>query len=162
MIQSIKETFHRTDGISIVEYVIVFPLFLIILFSILVLCFVLHDRATVDGAVKRGTIYAARCIADPNYEYILEKSGNVPGSTDVSSNVTGFTFTNVGKNIQPYRYITNSTEKNLSQKTEAEIKSIIEATRIPWRSIDIFDIGVTTTNKLYYQEITVTVSVRTP
>ena len=59
---------------SMVENVIILPLIFIILYAIILTCFIIHDRATLDGAAKRGALYAAHCISDPNYDDILRNS----------------------------------------------------------------------------------------
>ena len=162
MMKEIIRSIQKNEGTVLLEYIIVLPIILIILITFIMMCFVMHDRATLDGAAQRGSIYAAKCLSDPNYASILEKSGSKAGTLDISPNVSKYSFSGIGKNIKPYRYLTGSNRTDVPALTEKEIKSIVEATRIPWRDIDIYDIHVSMSNKLYYQEVTVTLEVSYP
>ena len=153
---------RQEEGTTMIEYIIVLPVIMIVLITFIMMCFVMHDRATLDGAAERGSIYAARCLSDPNYASILKESGNEAGKLDISPNVGTFSFSGIGKNIKPYRYVTGSNKTDVPALTEAEIKSIVESTRIPWRDIDIYNISVDMENKIYYQAVTVTLEVSYP
>ena len=128
-------------------------------------CFIVHDRSTVEAAAKRGAIYAAHCISDPNYSTILEKSGSDRGTLDTSINVSDgtseFSFTGMGKNIQPYRYLTSSST-HISGKVTTEVEKIVNNTRIPWRSLEVDDVQFNCVNKLYYQDVTVSIKADYP
>lgn len=157
IIKRIKEE----NANSLVENVIILPLIFIIIFLMIMTCFVMHDRSTLDAAAKRGVIFAAHCISDPNYDSIRAKSGNQAGSLDLSDGVNGFTFKGVGKNIQPYRYLKKTTD-GLKSKVESEINAIIKNTKIPWNEIDVDNIKFTQVNKMYYQDVTVEIKATYP
>ena len=152
---------------SLVENVIILPLIFIIIYAMILTCFVVHDRSTLEASAKRGAIYAAHCISDPNYAAILERSGNESGNLDLSVDVFSednpgeFSFTGIGKNIQPYRYLTGSSG-NINQQVLQEVENIVDETRIPWRTIDVGDIQFTKVNKLLYQDVTVTLKADYP
>ncbi len=150
---------------SMVENVIIMPLIFIIIYAMIMTCFVVHDKSTLEAAAKRGAIYAARCISDPNYATILEKSGNQKGTLDTSIHLNdenkSLSFTGVGRNIQPYRYLTSSSA-NIKNQVESEIKNIVNNTRIPWRTLDVDDIEYKCVNKIFYQDVTVTLKADYP
>lgn len=159
------EKLKNEEANSLVENVIIMPLIFIILYAIIMTCFIIHDRATLDGAAKRGALYAAHCIADPNYDDILRKSGSSAGSLDTSVDITQegakFDFSQNGKDIKAYRYINNSSSK-INEKVTAEIKAIIENTRIQWRDLKVEDIQYSCKNYFLYQEVTVTLEAHYP
>ena len=150
---------------SMVENVIILPLIFIIIYAMILTCFIVHDRSTVEAAAKRGAIYAAHCISDPNYSTILEKSGSSKGTLDtnidISDGTSEFSFIGMGKNIQPYRYLTSSST-HIQGKVTTEVENIVNNTRIPWRTLNVDDIQFTCANKLYYQDVTVTVKADYP
>ena len=150
----------KEDANALVENVIVLPLIFIVIYFMIMTCFVMHDRSTLDAAAKRGAIYAAHCICNPNYATILSKSGSSKGNLDVKEGIESFTFTGVGGKIKPYRYI--FTTSNLNGQVQEEVRAILEQTRIPWRKIDVDDIRYTNINKIYYQDVTVSISARYP
>lgn len=150
---------------SLVENVIILPLIFVIIYSIIMTCFIVHDKSTMEAAAKRGAIYAAHCISDPNYATILEKSGNQKGTLDTSINITEesaqFSFTGVGRNIQPYRYLTSSSA-NIRDRVQTEVENIVNKTRIPWRELEVDDVQYNCTNKIFYQDVTVTLKADYP
>lgn len=150
---------------SMVENVIILPLIFIIIFAMLMVTFVLHDKSTLEAAAKRGAIYASHCISNPNYSQILTSSGNEKGTLDTSINTSEdgveYSFTKLGKNIQPYRYITGSSLK-IDNSVESEVMKIVENTRIPWRDINIEDVEYKAKNRVFYQDITVTIKADYP
>lgn len=152
-------------GNSMVENVIILPLIFIIIYAMIMTCFIIHDRSTLEAAAKRGAIYAARCISDPNYSKILQNSGNSQGTLDTSIDITDensqFSFTGIGKNIQPYRYITSSSS-NINNQVVSEVESIVNKTRIPWRELEVDDIQYECVNKMLYQDVTVTLKANYP
>lgn len=155
----------KEDANSLVENVIILPLIFIIIYGMIMTCFVVHDRSTVESAAKRGAIYASHCISDPNYSKIMENSGNEKGSLDTSINLkeknVEFSFTNLGKNIQPYRYLTGSSTR-INSTVVDEVRNIVDNTRIPWRSLDVNDVEFNCGNKLLYQDVTVSISADYP
>ena len=157
----IKNQIKDDRANAVVENVIVLPIVLITIILLIVMCFVVHDRSTVEGAAKRGAIYAAHCISNPNYAEILSQSNNSAGSLDVSVTNGAFTFTGISKKINAYRYLKSSTS-GLKGKVEKEVMAIVENTRIPWRNIDIVSVNFEQNNKVYYQDVKVTINVSYP
>lgn len=150
------------DANTLVENVILMPLIFIIIFGLIMTCFVLHDRTTVEAAAKRGAIYAAHCISDPNYTSILSQSGNKAGSLDTSiTSTSDIHFKGVGKNIQPYRYIVNKSQK-INEDVVSEVKKIVQKTNIPWRELDVDSVKYKCVNKVFYQDVTVTLKAEYP
>ena len=142
---------------SMVENVIVLPLIFIIIFFLILGSFVMHDRGTIDAAAKRGAIFAAHCICDPNY---IRIRGSEKGDLDIQESKSRFTFTGVGKNIEPYRYLLGSGD--LQNQVREEVNAILEKTRVPWRKIEIEDIVFNNKNMVFYQDVTVTIKARYP
>ncbi len=161
MIKKLFAKIRDENANAMVENIIILPLIFIIIYALIIIAFVIHDRSTLEAAAKRGTIYASHCISDPNYHLILQKSGNTSGNLDIDEGVGDFSFTGLGKNIQPYRYITGSSS-NIKNQVEAEVYSIVNKTRIPWRTIEVEDIVFTQINKLYYQDVTLTLKADYP
>lgn len=153
------------DASALIENVIILPLIFIILFALILTMFVIHDRSTLDAAAKRGALYAAHCIADPNYDDILRNSNSASGSLDTSIDVSGgnmsFNFSKVGKDVMAYRYITNESSK-INNKVVNEVESIIDNTRIQWRDLDVGDITYKAKNYFLYQDVTVTIEAHYP
>ena len=118
--------------------------------------FVIHDRATLDGAAKRGAIYAAHCICDPNYSTIAGSSGELDMPQDKT-----FSFSGVGNNIEAYRYLFGS-GSDVKNDTEADVRKILEKTRIPWRTLDVSNIKCEIQNKFLYQFVKVSVTAEYP
>lgn len=160
---------HRTykklkseNANSLVENVIVLPLIFIIIYFFILMAFIIHDRATLDAAAKRGTVYAARCISDPSYTSILQKSGHEKGSLDTNvEELTDSSFYGVGNNIDPYRYLAMDAS-TIRSATVAEVYGIIEKTKIPWRDIQTGDINVDIENKIIYQNVNVSITAKYP
>lgn len=160
MISLVREKLRENKANAVVENVIVLPLILIVIILIIIMCFIVHDRSTVEAAAKRGAIYAAHCVSNPNYSMILSQSGNTSGSLDLS--VTGaMQFKGISKNVKAYRYL-KSTTPGLKADVEKEVKAIVENTRIPWRDIDIVSVNFEQNNKVYYQDVKVTINVEYP
>ena len=147
---------------SLVENVIILPLIFVIIYAIIMTCFIMHDRSTLEAAAKRGAIYAAHCICDPNYNKILRQSGSPMGELDTNINDSEMvSFSGIGNNIQPYRYLTNSSA-NIKSQVQAEVEAIIKKTRIPWREVNIDDIDFKAINKFISQNITVSIKADYP
>ena len=154
-----KSLFHQIreeNASTMVESIIVMPIVLILVFSILLLAFSLHDRSTMEGAARRGAIYAAHCICDPNYDAIKEKSGGLRGELDYPYEVSSFNFTGLGHNIKPYRYITGSSS-DIEDKVKNEVQAILNKTRIPWHELKTDSITYTKDNRVFYVKVTVSI-----
>ena len=153
------------DANVMVENVIIMPLIFIIIYSLIMNCFVIHDKITLQAAAKRGAIYAAHCISDPNYANILKGSGSEQGVLDTSINLkeqgAAFSFSGMGDNIEAYRYLTGSTTE-IDRQVEKEVRAIIEKTRIPWREIKVGDIEYTCKNMFLYQDVTIKLNANYP
>lgn len=146
---------------AVVENVVILPIILLVLLLLIIMCFIVHDRSTVEGAAKRGAIYAAHCISNPSYSEVLSQSGNKVGSLDVSVENGAFSFTGISKKVNAYRYLKASTP-GLKSKVEEEVLTIVKDTRISWRDIDIVSIKFEQNNKIYYQDVKVTIDVEYP
>lgn len=147
---------------SLVENVIILPLIFIIIYYLILMTFVLHDRSTLDSAAKRGTIYAARCISDPNYTSILQKSGHEQGTLDTNAaQFTDTSFSEVGNHIKPYRYLRMDVS-DIRDATISEVNNAIRKTKIPWREIETGDIVVDIENKIIYQNVKVSITAKYP
>lgn len=157
----LKNKIKEDKANAVVENIIVLPIILLVIMLIIIMCFIVHDRSTVEGAAKRGAIYAAHCISNPTYADVLSQSGNTPGSLDVSVKDGAFTFTGISKKVNAYRYL-KSTTSGLKGKVQNEVMAIVEKTRIPWRDIDIVSVNFEQNNKIYYQDVKVTVNVSYP
>lgn len=160
---SLKQ-FYNESGSSIVEYVIIFPFVIVVVYMLLFSCLVIHDRSTLDGAVSRGAIYAAHCISDPNYSDIVHNSqgsGEI-GELDLDYNLTSFSFSQIGKNIHVYGLLKGNADREIEQDVKDTVLKIVEKTRIPWKDIDIDSVNVSVTNKLYYKEVTVSAGATYP
>ena len=152
----------KENANSLVENVIILPFIFLTIYFMIMTAFILHDRATLDAAAKRGTIYAARCISDPNYEKILIGAGHQAGELDTSiTDIPKESFKNVGNNIHPYRYLKLDSSE-IKNTTTAEVSNIIQKTKIPWREIQTEDIVVDIDNKVIYQKVTVDITARYP
>lgn len=158
----IKYKIKEDKANAVVENIVVLPIILMVLMLIIIMCFIMHDKSTVEGAAKRGAIYAAHCISNPNYAEILTQSGNTPGSLDVSVSNGAFSFTGISKKINAYRYLRPGKTPGLEAKVNSEVLAIVEDTRIPWRDIDIVSIKFEQNNKIYYQDVKVTIDVSYP
>lgn len=156
--------YQNESGSSIVEYVIIFPFVIVVIFMLLFSCLVIHDRSTLDGAVSRGAIYAAHCISDPNYSDIVRssQSSDDMGALDMNYDLSSFSFTEIGKNIHVYGLLKGNADRELEQDVKNTVLKIVEKTRIPWKDIDIDSINVSVTNKLYYKEVTVSAAASYP
>ena len=136
---------------SLVECVIILPIILIIIFAIIMTMFIIHDRSTIEAAARRGAIYAAHCVSDPNYATITKSTGDL----DVAEGAA-FSFTRIGKSVDPYRYITGGDSVESAVRTE--VTNIVNKTRIPWRPSEKVQVECVQKNYFIYQDIAVTVS----
>jgi len=136
---------------AMVENVIILPLIFIVIYSLILTAFVVHDRSTIDAAAKRGAIYASHCVIDPSYASITGQSGEL----DIASNKS-FSFSNVGKKINAYRYINGG--ENVASYVSNEVTKIVEKTRIKWRPMNTVQVSCNQKNMFIYQDIVVSVS----
>lgn len=162
MLQKICRRLKEEHANSLIENVIILPLIFIVIYFMILTAFVLHDRATLDAAAKRGTIYAAKCVSDPGYSLILQQSGHQSGTLDTDlTTLSEDSFTGVGNSIKPYRYLVMN-KTDIRDATVNEVSNIIQQTRIPWREIQAGDIVVNVENKVIYQDIEVSITARYP
>ena len=136
---------------SMVECVIILPIILIIIFAIIMTMFIIHDRSTIEAAARRGAIFAAHCVSDPNYATITKSTGDL----DVAEGAA-FSFTSIGKSVDAYRYITGG--DSVESAVRKEVTNIVNKTRIPWRPSETVTVNCNQKNYFIYQDIEVTVS----
>lgn len=151
--QRILSRIKEESAGAMVENVIVLPLVFIIIFFMILSAFMMHDRATIESAAKRGAIYAANCISNPNYASIVGQTGELDIAYDKANNT--FSFSGVGKNVNAYRAFTGG--NNMSTQVKAQVKKIVEKTRIPWLPQDAVKVEYSQKNMFIYQDVTVTV-----
>lgn len=137
---------------AMVENVIVLPLVFVIIIFMIVSAFLIHDRTTIESAARRGVTYASHCIADPNYATLVGQSGEL----DFSKSVESINFSSVGKNIKAYRYLTGGA--SVQGVVEAEVKKIVNKSRINWLPQDSITVTCKQENKIIYQDVTVRVT----
>lgn len=153
-----KEKLKETKASLILEATIILPVIFIILFALLFMGFIQHEQATIDGAAKRGALYASKVFADPAYtKVIADAKGN--GSQDAADLISDsrFSFSGAGRDIQPYRYFLQSSAA-IEQASVAETETIIQNSNTGLHDIDVNNIHCTVKNYVFYQEITVTVT----
>ncbi|MBR4766462.1 MAG: pilus assembly protein [Clostridia bacterium] len=145
---------------AMIENVVVLPLVFVAIFSVICTCFVIHDRSTIEAAAKRGAIYAAHCIADPNNKKLVGKNEN--GDLDIKKD-KGFNFAELGDNIEPYRYLFGP-DSSIADETKNYVYNIVKNTCIPWKPLEITKdkIQVDITSKIFYQEVTVKIEGKYP
>lgn len=137
---------------AMVENVIVLPLVFVIIIFMIMSAFLIHDRSTIESAARRGAIYASHCISDPNYATLVGQSGEL----DFSKSVENISFSSIGKNIKAYRYLTGG--DSVQSVTEAEVKKIVEKSRINWLPQDSIKVVCNQENKIIYQDVSVVVT----
>lgn len=149
---------NRISGSVILEYTIVFPLVLLVIFALFYMGFVMHQRAVLDGAVGRGIITASRMISDPQYATI---TGGVTGQgdqLDFSSDSYNFT---TEFDIQPYRYIMNFNSATGKNAVENQVMNIVKANSI-WGNPSAVSIEYQYKNYVLYQEVQISAEQRYP
>ena len=139
---------------AMVENVIVLPLVFVVIFFMILSAFMMHDRATVEAAAKRGAIYAANCVSNPNYASIAGKTGELEIDYELGNN--NFSFSGVGKKVDAYRAFTGGAD--VTDLVEDKVEAIVATTRIQWLPQESIDVVCTQKNMFIYQDITVTVS----
>lgn len=139
---------------ALVENVIILPLVFVLIFAMIMTSFIMHDRATVDAAAQRGATYASYCVSDPSYKGIAGQDGelDLPEGTKTDQ----FSFSGVGSNIKAYRAFTGGDK--VEEAVTAEVKAVIEKSRIPWKPIESVEVSCKQENMFLYQNITVTVT----
>ena len=161
MIHAIILRYLRDERASaMVENVIVLPLIFFVIYFMILASFLMHDMGTIDAAAKRGAIYAAHCICDPNYASVRSMSGGDKGNLDIKDDVKIFVFNGVGKSIKPYRYLFGT--RDIEESVKEEVRAILEKTRVPWRKIEIEDINYSNKNMVFYQDVTVSITAKYP
>ena len=135
---------------AMVENVIVLPIVFVVLISIIVTAFMMHDRATMEAAAKRGAIYAANCISNPNYATIVGQTGDLDVAKDAN-----FSFSSVGSNVNAYRAFTGGT--NVSDVVTRKVEKIVESTRISWLPQESVKVTCSQKNMFLYQDVEVVI-----
>ena len=143
---------NKIRGSATLEYTIVFPLVLLVIFALFYLGFVLHQRTVLDSAVSRGTVYAARLLSDPQYATITDTAGGNGDALDFASGSYNF---DTKFSIQPYRYIFNYSGKSYQDKVKNKVQAIIAANSIWGNSSDV-SVEYKYQNFVLYQQITIT------
>lgn len=138
---------------AMVENVIILPLVFVVIYSLIMTAFLIHDRATVEAAAKRGAIYAANCVSNPNYATMLGQTGELDIAYDKDPSM--LSFSSVGKKVDPYRAFTGG--DSVAANVEAQVRKIVDKTRIPWLPQDAVQPHCTQKNMVLYQDITITV-----
>jgi hypothetical protein len=141
---------------AMVENVLVLPLVFMIVMYMIISAFMMHDRATIESAAKRGAIYAANCISNPNYASIVGQSGEL----DVAENVsTNFQFSSVGQKLKArYRAFTGGI--NVSGVVTQQVTKIVDNTRIPWLPQESVKVECHQKNMFLYQDVEVVVKAK--
>ena len=141
----------------ILESTIVLPLVFVVLFAMIFMGFILHEQSTIDGAAKRGSIYAARLISDPQYSKVI--AGAVSGASDpdaVDLFKAEYGFSSLAP-IKPYRYFSNS-KGEMESLVTAEVKRIIDKSNTGLHKIDIDNIDYFQENKVIYQKVAIEIT----
>lgn len=152
--------FKSEKANAVLEYTIIFPIILLILCTIFVVSFVLHERTTMESAAQRGVVYGARIVADPNYLKLINEAGNNAGSLDLDCN-NEFDFTGCGTDIEPYRAF-NLSKNDLQVPVSNEVTEMINQTRLGWTPFKDINVTCEKTNVIVYQDVKVTVTAKYP
>lgn len=152
--------FKSEKANAVLEYTIIFPIILLILCTIFVVSFVLHERTTMESAAQRGVVYGARIVADPNYLKLINEAGNKAGSLDLDCN-NEFNFTGCGTDIEPYRAF-NLSKNDLQVPVSSEVTEMINQTRLGWTPFKDINVTCDKTNVIVYQDVKVTITAKYP
>lgn len=153
----------KAEGNSLVENVIVLPLIFLCIYFIIIGAFFVHDKITLDAAVERGAVYAAKCVSDPNYAEISASVYNEEdGYTMSMANVSGANFSEVGKDIHPYRYVMFTYKSEIENAVRDYTYEIVSRTKIPWREVKPEFVKCTISNYVVYQEVSVSAKASYP
>lgn len=151
---------------AIIEYVMIFPLILLIICTIFIVSFALHDKSTLESAAQRGAIYGAHIIADPNYTTLV--------GDDVTSVVTDEDVLDINKSIDDLEFdkfnlnefadnaglyrAFHVNDSQVDSIVKAKVNNIVDNTKLHW----LPDVNVNTdckiTNLIVYQTVDVTVT----
>lgn len=155
MKNKIKILISKNKGNVIFEAVIILPIVFIVIFALFLLGFRLHEQTTLDGAAKRGVIYASKIIADPQYRTVTSAS-SVDGKDIVDLNSENGDFTKMD-DIQPYRYFSWNIddEKNA---VENYVSDVIKKSNIGWDDIENVKITYDQKNYVIYQEVSLKIT----
>lgn len=153
-----KEDNSRISGTVILEYTLVFPLVLLVIFALFYAGFILHQRSVLDGAVNRGTIYAARLLSDPQYSTIVSSAGAGGDALDCESSDYSFSSK---FDIQPYRYIFNYNGGTAKGPVEEKVKNIVQANSF-WGGTSNLTVNYSYKNYVLYQEISISAKQKIP
>lgn len=151
---------EQESGYAIVENVIVMPIVFVILFALLFAGFMLHAQCTIDSAAKRGVLYAAKMICDPQYETITAAAIDGTKGELNELAVADYNFASI-EHYEPYRYLpflSSSGLNNVESKTSAYVQNIIDQTSTWMFTIDAGGINCEANNYFLVQSIKVTVS----
>ncbi len=151
---------------AIIEYVMIFPLILIIICSIFIVSFALHDKSTLESAAQRGAIYGAHIIADPNYTTLVgDDVTSVVTDEDVldidkdinSLDFEAFNLNEFADNAGLYRAF-HVNDAQVNSLVKAKVNNIVDNTKLHW----LPDVNVSSncqvTNLIVYQTVDVTVT----
>lgn len=163
MCERFSDFLKKEDGNSLVENVIILPLIFLCIYFLILGSFIIHDKIVLDSAVERGAVYAAKCVADPNYAALSATAGTNEKSNEMGlSDVDGILFSNVGDNIHPYRYIKLTYADEIERYVAEETLEIVNKTKIPWREIKNDQVECSIKNYVVYQEVTVSAKATYP
>lgn len=85
---------------TIIEYTIVFPIVLAVCMALILMGYTVHERAVLEGATARTALYAAKTMADQNYETITGTSAESD-----SLEITDIAITEGSIETAPYRFL---------------------------------------------------------
>lgn len=157
-----KKTEEEERGAyALLENLIVMPVVFLILFALLFAGCMLHAQCTIESAARRGVLYAAKLIADPQYQKIT--AGAVDKSKGDLNELSSedFDFTRI-EHYEPYRYLpflssSFSFHGTTSIETNAQeyVRSILDQ-NITWMfTIDPDQIVCNADNYVISQEVSV-------
>lgn len=134
------------------EAVIILPCVLVCVFALVFAALWLGEAAVIEGAVRRGAVYAARLISDPQYETVTAYAAS--GGADQPDFGAGTYVFNKKASIKPYRYLLPA-DGDISDKVEAYVTSIIENTKIGVTGAELEEVTCTQKNMILYQQVTI-------
>ena len=108
---------------TLIEYAIVLPIVLGVMFLLVFAGFTMHQRAVMEAATERSAIYVARTLADPNYENIV----TTDNKNDVND-VKSVLITQDSIKNKPYRYLFQGSGS--LPDSEASVSELIQRNQI--------------------------------
>lgn len=114
---------NEKGAATLIEYTIVLPITFAIVFLLITMGFMLHQKSVMESAVQRKAIYISRTISDTNYENIAETNVDV----DVND-ITGAKIKDI-KN-DPYRFLFGAFSSGNLTAQEEETSKLIEVNQI--------------------------------